>query len=127
MAGHTRLQVLVVDDEPLIRWSLVEILKQAGHVVAEAADAACAIRAIASAGPFDVVVLDYRLPDSNDLGLLSGIRKLAPRTAVIMMTAFEAADVADGAMSLGAYRVMLKPFEIGDMAGLVAEAHAAAV
>ena len=62
-----RLRVLVVDDEPLIRWSLGETLEQSGHAVVEAGDAESAFRAVSAGGPFDVVLLDYRLPDSNDL------------------------------------------------------------
>jgi len=126
LENSPRLRVLVVDDEPLIRWSLVETLEQAGHGVVEASDAASAIRAVTATGPFDVVVLDYRLPDSNDLNLLRAIRKLAPHAAVVMMTAFGAAEISEAAKSLGAYRVMPKPFEVHEMAGLVLEAHTAA-
>jgi CheY-like chemotaxis protein len=77
------LRVLVVDDEPLIRWSLSETLSEDGHVVSEAGDGESALRALtASPLSFDVVLLDYHLPDSHDLALLSTIRQVAPRTAV---------------------------------------------
>ena len=71
---------------------------------------------------FDVVVLDYRLPDSNDLQLLETIRNLSPGSAVIMMTAFGTPEMVEGALRLGAYRVVPKPFDVHDMASLVAEA-----
>jgi DNA-binding NtrC family response regulator len=116
----------VVDDEPLIRWSLTETLKEAGHGVAEAGDAAGAIRSATAGEPFDVVLLDYRLPDSNDLNLLTTIRELAPASAVIMMTAFGTPEVMAGALALGAYRVVPKPFEVHDMAALVLQARAPA-
>ena len=73
----------------------------------------------------DLVVLDYRLPDSNDLGLLTTIRKEAPTVPVILMTAYGTAEVVKGALDLGAYRVVSKPFEVHDMASLVTEALAA--
>lgn len=120
------LRVLIVDDEPLIRWSLSETLEQSGHAVVEAGDAAGALRAVAADGPFDVVLLDYRLPDSNDLNLLATIRRLTPASAVIMMTAFGTAEVMTGAVKLGAYRIISKPFEVHEVAALVLEAHAAA-
>src|SRR4029434_6953550 len=83
------LRILVVDDEALIRWSLAETLSDSGHLVSEAGDAETALRTLTDRdGPFDVVLLDYHLPDSHDLLLLSQIRRLAPNTAVIMMTAF---------------------------------------
>ena len=121
------LRVLVVDDEPLIRWSLSETLVDAGHTVAEAGSAESAIRSLTDGqGPFDVVLLDYRLPDSNDLTLLSTIRRLSPQSAVIMMTAYGTPEMAQGALALGAYRIVPKPFEVHDMADLVQEAHASA-
>jgi two-component system response regulator AtoC len=119
------LRVLVVDDEPLIRWSLCETLEQSGHAVVEAGDAESALRALAAGQPFDVVLLDYRLPDSNDLNLLATIRRRAPASAVIMMTAFGTPEVLTGALQLGAYRVMSKPFEVHDVPALVLQAHAA--
>jgi DNA-binding NtrC family response regulator len=120
-----RLHVLVVDDEPLIRWSLCETLEQSGHTTVEAGDAASALRAVSAHRPFDVVLLDYRLPDSNDLKLLATIKRLTPASAVIMMTAFGTPEVMTGAVTLGAYQVMPKPFEVREVAALVLEAHAA--
>ena len=116
------LQVLVVDDEPLIRWSLVEALGDRGHLVDEAGDGASAVNLLAGGRRFDVVVLDYRLPDSNDLQLLEMIRNLSPDSTVIMMTAFGTPEMVEGALRLGAYRVVPKPFDLHDMARLVAEA-----
>lgn len=118
------LHILVVDDELLIRWSINEALTAAGHVVTEAENAAAAVRAVTNRVPPDVVILDYRLPDSADLSLLSKLRELAPRAAVIFMTAFGSPDVVEGALALGAYRVLSKPFEVRDLPHLVLEAYA---
>ena len=119
-------RVLVVDDELLIRWSLGEALTAAGYTVVEGKDAAEARKALRDEEhPLDVVVLDYRLPDSDDLGLLTTIRREAPTVPVILMTAHGTAEVVEGALGLGAYRVVSKPFEVHDMASLVAEALAA--
>jgi DNA-binding NtrC family response regulator len=114
-----RLRVLVVDDEPLIRWSITETLGAGGHDVTEAPDAASALRALADGPDPDLVLLDFRLPDSNDLGLLAEIRRVAPSTPVIMMTAFGTLDVAAGALKLGASRVLNKPFNMHDLEDLV--------
>jgi DNA-binding NtrC family response regulator len=123
MRNPPGLRVLVVDDEALIRWSLTETLSASGHAVEEAADGASALRALEDRGPFDVVVLDYRLPDSNDLNLLASIRRFAPQAAVVMMTAYGTPEVTSGALALGAYRVVPKPFEMRDLAALVTQAH----
>jgi len=113
------LRVLVVDDEPLIRWSIAETLGAAGHQVAEAEDAASALRAIKDEPGPDLVLLDFRLPDSNDLGLLAKIRQMAPNTTVIMMTAFGTPDVTAGALKLGAAKVLTKPFNMHDLEDVV--------
>jgi len=117
--GVRSLHVLVVDDEPLIRWSIAETLGAAGHQVTEAQDAASALRALADAPDTDLVLLDFRLPDSNDLGLLAEIRRIVPAAPVIVMTAFGTPDVTAGALKLGASKVLNKPFNMHDLEDLV--------
>jgi DNA-binding NtrC family response regulator len=117
------LRVLVVEDELLIRWSIAETLAHAGHVVMEADDGAMAVRALRECTlPVDAVVLDYRLPDSNDLTLLATLRRLSPNSAVILMTAFGTPEVAKGALDLGVYQVVHKPFDMHDLEPLLLEA-----
>ena len=117
------LCVLVVEDESLIRWSIAETLAQSGHSVVEAGSASAAVQALRDAAtPIDVVVLDYRLPDSDDLELLANIRRMSPDSAVLMMTAFGAPDVTQGAIDLGAHRVLNKPFDMLGLEKVVLEA-----
>ena len=119
------LKVLVVDDEPLIRWSLAETLTDLGYQVVESGDAGSARSAVRDASrQFDVVLLDFRLPDSEDLSLLASLRQSTPKSQIILMTAFGTPEVVRGALDLGAYRVVNKPFEMQDLANLVAEAGA---
>ena len=115
--------VLVVDDEALIRWSLAEALGEQGYAVTEAGDARMALAAVMEAlVPFDVVLLDFRLPDSADLRLLERMRRLTPTSRVIMVTAHNSPELAQGATALGAYRVISKPFEVDSLAALVKQA-----
>ena len=116
------LRVLVVDDEALIRWSLAESFTDLGYAVSEAGDGASALAQASDGDKFDAIVLDYRLPDSNDLHLLETIRQLQPTATVVMMTAFGTPEVTSGALKLGAYRVVAKPFDVHDMVNLVARA-----
>lgn len=119
-------RVLVVDDEPLIRWALAETLGDRGYEVVEAGDARAALQAVADAAdPFDVVVLDFRLPDSNDLTLLSRILQFDPAPQVIMMTAHGSQELTEKALRRGAYRVVNKPFEMAQVAALVSQAQTA--
>ena len=121
-----RATVLIVDDEALIRWSVGEALGERGYEVAAAGDARTALAAAQHAeDPFDVVLLDYRLPDSSDLRLLTTLKRLMPESQIIMMTAHNSPELSRGAVELGAFRVISKPFEVDNLAALVGEALAA--
>ena len=111
--------VLVVDDEPLIRWSVAESLSVAGVDVEQAADAASALRAVATTAlPFDAVVLDLRLPDMADLSLLGTLRQLLPDASLVLMTAFGTTQIVADARAMGA-AVLNKPFELDELRRLV--------
>ena len=114
------LSVLVVDDEPLIRWSLNKGLTRRGHKVVEARSGAEALQSIGTAPePFAVVILDFRLPDRQDLTLLADVRRLLPKATVVMMTAYGDADMRSGAVALGARAVIDKPFQISQLIALI--------
>jgi two-component system response regulator AtoC len=116
-------RILVVDDELLIRWSLGEGLTKAGFEVVEAEDARGTLACFGPQAPdIHAVVLDLRLPDSADLGLLRRIRELAPDIPIIMMTAYGSAETRDGALRLGAFQVVSKPFDVHRMVTLVQDA-----
>ena len=122
MNESTALRVLIVDDEALIRWAIVETLTQAGDIVLEAADGAAALRTLtACGGEVDVVLLDLCLPDCRDLTLLAGIRYLTP-AAVVMMTAFACPEVVREAARLGVDRIIGKPFDLREVAVAVHQA-----
>lgn len=107
------VRVLVVDDEPLVLWSITETLRSHGVDVDEASNAKEALRAFtAEGGPPDAVLLDLNLPDSHDLGLLRTMRTIAPATRVFLMTAFGTPEVRLDARQLGVVDVIDKPFDL---------------
>jgi len=126
--NESQARILVVDDEPLIRWSIAEALSDCGYTVVEAGTGRAAIQEASDASrPFGVIVLDLRLPDSDNLSLLRRLRSLAPGTRIILMTAHGTAEVAEEARALGAYGFVNKPFELSAMASLVTEASRASI
>jgi DNA-binding NtrC family response regulator len=117
--------LLVVDDEPLICWALQERLSEAGYQVLAASDAATALSHFdnrAEAESVDLVLLDLKLPDIDGLSLFGQIKRLKPSCQAIMMTAFASPEKTDEARRLGIYRVVNKPFDLGDIVTLVGEA-----
>jgi DNA-binding response OmpR family regulator len=91
-----------------------------GHDVVEAQSAADAIRAIGDdPDRFDVVILDFKLPDRQDLSLLADVRQLLPAAAIIMMTAYGDDSMRSGALALGARAVLDKPFQVNHVIALV--------
>ena len=123
-ASHA-LDVLVVDDEPLIRWAISRTLAHAGHRVREAVDAVSALRVLRCGGPMpDVVLLDYRLPGAQGFGLLSMIRRLSPASAIVMMSADQQPAAVAEAVALGAHAVMHKPFDMSAVEPMLVAARA---
>lgn len=116
-------RVLVVDDEALIRWSVAETFGDQGWQVTEAADAESAMIAFPEiAEASGLVFLDLRLPDSEDLHVLAAMQFLSPGTPVILMTAHSTPDLADAARAMGAFAVIDKPFDVGDLVPLAERA-----
>jgi two-component system response regulator AtoC len=112
--------VLVVDDEPLIRWSLVDRLKQAGYRTLEAGSAGEAV-ALHRDGA-DLILLDFALPDANGLAVLKQVKETDPDTLVIMLTAQTGVETAVEAMRHGAFHYLNKPFDLDEVMALVEKA-----
>jgi two-component system, NtrC family, response regulator AtoC len=112
--------VLVVDDEQLIRWSLAERLKADGLDIVEAGTGQ---EALDRFGPdVDLVLLDYRLPDSDGLRILKKMKAVQPDVPIILLTAFSSIETAVEAMKHGAYHYANKPFNLEEIALVVAKA-----
>lgn len=114
-------RVLVVDDDAEMRALLVEELRQQGFDAVEAADGDEA-RSACRDGEFDVILMDKNMPGPSGLDLLPGLRHTAPRSRIIMMTAFGDVPSFVEAAEQGAVDFLFKPFRIDDMRGAIRRA-----
>lgn len=116
-------RILVVDDEKNIRRVLQALLEGDGYSVDEAGDGDEA-RALLrrSAGHYDLVLTDLRMPNCDGLQLLRWTRESHPDTPVVMLTAHGTVDIAVEAMREGAFDFITKPFDDEDLSGIVGRA-----
>jgi len=104
-------RVLVVDDDPIQRRLLQEIVQKTGHKVKTAENGAEAIRMMVGPGAseFDLVILDMVMPELDGLGVLTKLRAEKISTPVIVQTAHGGIDVVVSAMNAGAQDFVIKP------------------
>ena len=112
--------ILVVDDEPLIRWSLVNRLKEEGYRTVEAGSASEAVAQHRDG--VDLLLLDFALPDATGLDVLKQVKDTDPDTLVIMLTANTEVGTAVEAMKRGAFHYANKPFDLDEIMLLVEKA-----
>ena len=104
----TRNRVLLVDDDPAVRFGLRDFLETRGYRVDEADSAKAAEQAFRDNRP-DVVLSDYRLPDGDALALLPRLRAISEEVPVILLTAHGSVELAVQAMKEGAEHFLTKP------------------
>jgi DNA-binding NtrC family response regulator len=102
--------ILIVDDEAAIRESLQTLLEMEGYEIETAETGEEGLSRLGSR-PFDLVLLDFALPDRNGLEILADLRDRDPETAVIMITAYGTVENAVKAMQAGAANFIQKPWD----------------
>ncbi|MDD5306408.1 MAG: response regulator [Deltaproteobacteria bacterium] len=111
-------QVLVVDDEKVIREILADFLSMEGFRVATAADGVAALERLDEA-PFDMVISDLKMPNMGGLELLENIQANHENVLTVIMTGFGTVETAIEAMKKGAYDYILKPFKVEEVVHIV--------
>lgn len=114
MSNHAWNKVLIVDDEPTIRWALAEALRCWDYETVEAETGAATLSALVTERPA-AVLLDINLPDSSGLDLLREIKRRSPQTAVIMITAETLFENAVTALRGGADDFIGKPINLVEL------------
>ncbi|HJS93306.1 MAG TPA: HD domain-containing phosphohydrolase [Solirubrobacteraceae bacterium] len=119
--GPAPAEILVVDDDEQGRGVLSRILQGYGYVCHVASDVGQARRVLELMRP-DLVLSDVRMPGESGIALLEYIRTEFPFLPVVLVSGFEGIDVALGALELGAYGWVNKPFDANQVLIAVANA-----
>lgn len=113
--------ILVVDDDLGMRETLEAVLIADGYQVGVAANGNEALGMLET-GTFDVMLLDFKMPDYTGLELLARVKKIVPELVIIMMTAYGTVKIAVEAVKQGAYDFITKPFELEEMRMIIKKA-----
>jgi two-component system response regulator AtoC len=117
----SRERILIVEDEKLIRWAIKSRLAEEEYKVFEAPDGESAF-AILNDNDCDLMLLDFRLPDTSGMEILERVRKDLPEISVVMMTAYGTVESAVQAMKLGAFDYLTKPVNLDELVMIVQKA-----
>jgi two-component system KDP operon response regulator KdpE len=108
-------RILVVDDEATARVSLAEVLRLEGYEIATAASGEEALSLLDKSEPFDLMVLDLKMPGMDGLQVTEAVQETHPGTVIILLTAFGKLETAIQAIRQGAHDYLLKPSTIPDI------------
>jgi DNA-binding response OmpR family regulator len=109
--SHQILSILVIDDEEEIRSTLSEILSDEGYMVETAKNGKDAVKT-SKKTPFDLALVDIKLPDMEGTDLLNKLRDAQPKMATIILTGKPSLENAIESVNNGADAYVLKPFDV---------------
>jgi DNA-binding response OmpR family regulator len=114
-------RVLIVDDEPDTCENLSDILTDIGYRVDKAHDGFAALKLVEE-NPYDIAILDLRMPGMDGLELYRRIRQVSAETVAIVVTAYTSSDTAKSVLTTGAWKILPKPVNLDKLLGFVAQA-----
>ena len=113
--------ILIIDDERPILLTLTALLERHGYQIESAATAAAGLKLLKTKSPL-LVLLDLQLPDAEGLQTLDEIKRSAPKTQVIILTAHDTLNNAIESIKRGAYHFISKPYAPEELLSLVEKA-----
>jgi CheY-like chemotaxis protein len=119
-----KLEILLVDDDTVVRTMFARVLSQAGVSVEAVASGTAALDLLRSGRRFDVIVSDLVMPGLSGVGLLQHVRRLALHVPVIIVSGNTTPHDARVAMECGSFRYLHKPIETSELIQAVTDAAA---
>ncbi|MDF1581399.1 MAG: sigma-54 dependent transcriptional regulator [Desulfuromonadales bacterium] len=108
------IRILVAEDEEIMRITVLDHLRNQGWVADEAATGTTALELVRK-NHYELILSDIRMPGIDGERLLTEVKRVAPRTEVVMMTAHGSTDNAVNCLKKGAADYILKPFDLDDL------------
>ena len=115
---HFQPKIMVVDDDPGLRLTLEGILEDEGFDVVGAEDGYQAIE-LAKQSHFDLIFMDIKMPGINEVDAYKEVKRVSQSSMVIMITGFAVEELIREALEEGAYAVVYKPYEVGQIIDIV--------
>lgn len=119
--GKDNLQILVLDDEPIVGKRLRTALEKNGHVVEVFEDSRVALSRL-DEKEFDIIVTDVRMEEVDGIQVLEHVLERSVRTKVIVITGYATVEVAREALAKGAFDFIAKPFKPDDLREVIRKA-----
>ncbi len=114
---NAKARILVIDDEEVVRRSVKRALESEQCTVEQAGSGTSALQALGRQ-PFDVVLLDLRMPEMDGVETLEHIKERWPETEVVVITGYPTLETAKQAVRLGAFDYVAKPLGCDELAKL---------
>jgi DNA-binding NtrC family response regulator len=115
------IELLIIDDEPLVGQRLKPALTKEGYRVEIYTDPQEAVARLEEKN-FDIVVTDIRMEEMDGLQVLEKVLRRAPQTKVIMITGYATLEMARESLNKGAFEFIAKPFRIGKIRDILLKA-----
>lgn len=113
-----KTKILIVDDDVNFAVTLAKVLTVKGYEVTTADSGFRAVELVKER-PFDIVIMDVKMPVMNGVEAHKKMKAMRPGMTVILMTAFSMEDLIKEAMREGAYAVLQKPFDITTIVNMI--------
>ncbi|HKI80535.1 MAG TPA: response regulator [Pseudodesulfovibrio sp.] len=121
MTATSKTSILILDDEPIVSKRLQPALEKKGYEVESFYESAKAMVRIRERS-FDIVVTDLKMEGIDGMQFLAEVKKLSPRTEVIVITGFATMDTAKESMRKGVFDFLAKPFKLGEIQEVIRKA-----
>jgi DNA-binding NtrC family response regulator len=121
MTATSKTSILILDDEPIVSKRLQPALEKKGYEVESFYESARAMVRIRERS-FDIVVTDLKMEGIDGMQFLAEVKKLSPRTEVIVITGFATMDTAKESMRKGVFDFLAKPFKLGEIQEVIRKA-----